>query len=441
MKKAQKWILGFMVLGILIYLLSPGLPHLINNPAGWNLQAQYMYLTGICTMSLMILTMLVSLRIPKLNSILEGLDKAYNIHKWTGIFTTVFVVIHWLGDKIPLVLLQLNIVPDAIIDVNLYTRPEIIFYKSGTLLAEIFFYVFIFLIVVSLSNKISYKFFRKSHKFVPYVFLVYAYHGATAPLKDHWYKNPSIYVVLLLIGVGSIIALMAVFQQIGKSRKVKTIIQSIEPHESGILDIRLATTGKPFNHTAGQYAFLTFAHSKEPHPFTISSSGDHPGTMRFSIKQLGDFTQELKSKISIGQHVQVEGPYGEFKFEDNLERQIWIAGGIGITPFMAQLDFLLNNGGAKKPVDLWYCTKGELKSQFPMALTVLCDKVGVNLYHLNSDKGEFFSTDILKDKFKKLDKCSIWFCGPPILNSIINKGLKSMDYNMTNFHYDSFSMR
>src|SRR5882757_6400557 len=115
MPKARKWILGAIALGITIYIFSPGLPHLITSPVGWNFQAQFMYLTGICTMVLMILSMLISLRVPRLNSVFEGLDKAYNVHKWAGIFTTVFVVIHWLGDKVPLILVKLNIIPDAFI--------------------------------------------------------------------------------------------------------------------------------------------------------------------------------------------------------------------------------------------------------------------------------------------------------------------------------------
>ncbi len=443
MKKVLKWVLGSVVLATLIYIFSPGLSHLIKNPSGWNLQAQFMYFTGICTMTLMILSMLISLRIPKLNSIFEGLDKAYLVHKWTGIFTTAFVVIHWLGDKIPLVLVKLNIVPDpeALIDINEYTKSEIVLYKSGTLLAELLFYVFIFLIVVSLYTIISYSFFRKTHKFIPAVFLIYAYHGATAPLKDHWYKDPGVFVVLILIGIGSMVALIAVFQQIGKSRKVKTVIKSIEQHQSGIIDIHLETVNKPLHHQPGQFAFLQFENSKEPHPFTIASSGIDPNVLRFCIKGLGDFTTGLQATIKVGQKVIVEGPYGEFKFDDACQQQIWIAGGIGITPFIARLDYLSTHGGAKKTIDFWYCTNGELESQFPVSLKELCNKAGVNLYHLNANKKELFSIDMLKDKFGSLETSNIWFCGPLPLKTSIDKDLQLHRFNTRNFHFDNFSMR
>ncbi|PBQ33200.1 iron reductase [Sphingobacteriaceae bacterium] len=442
MRKTTNWIIGSITLAVSIYLFSPGLSHLIDNPTAWEMQAQFMYVTGICSMTLMVAAMLLSLRIPKINSIFGGLDKSYEVHKWTGIFTTVFVVIHWLGDKIPLLMVKLNVVPDpeAFIDIRQYTKPEVLLYKSGTLLAEVLFYVFIFLITVSLSKKISYNFFRKMHKLIPGVFLIYAYHGATAPLKEHWYRDPKIFIVLAIISVGCVAAFISLFRLISKSRKTMAIITSIDQHETKIMDIRMRTSTKRFSHQAGQYAFLKFEHSEEPHPFSIASSA-HANVLRFAIKELGDFTSDLKNKIAVGQYVQLEGPYGEFKFEDDSEGQVWIAGGIGITPFLARLEYLAESGGAKKPVYFWYCTKGDLDQQFPASLKELCNKAGVTLYHLNENKGEFFKTDILKMKFQHLEKMSVWFCGPVRLRSVIDKGLTLLEFNRRNLHYESFSMR
>lgn len=443
MNKLQKWIWVNLIFGILIYLLSPGIMHLISNPTLWEMQAQFMYFTGICSMTLMVTSMLLSLRIPKLNSIFGGLDKSYVIHKWTGIFTTVFVVTHWLGDKIPLLMVKLHIAsdPNQLIDINQFTKLEIGLYKSGLILAEVLFYVFIFLIVISLYKKISYHFFRKTHRYIPLIFLIYAYHGATAPLKEQWYGDPRSYIVLVIIGIGCFAALTSLFGQIGQPRKTNAVIKSVERHGNGILDIHLETIDKTIFHQPGQYAYLQFKHNNEPHPFTIACSAKNPNNLRFVIKELGDFTNELKNSINTGQHVKVEGPYGEFKFEDNCDSQIWIAGGIGITPFMAQLHHLSRNDALNNPIHFWYCTKGDLMQQFPGSLQELCDKARVNLYHLNSNKEEFFSVEILKNKFENLEKCSIWYCGPSELKSMIKKELKSIDFNLNNFHYDSFSMR
>jgi len=51
--------------------------------------------------------------------------------------------------------------------------------------------------------------------------------------------------------------------------------------------------------------------------------------------------------------VTVEGPYGCFDFEDNHPRQIWVAGGIGITPFVARMKYLAHHPGERQPIDLF----------------------------------------------------------------------------------------
>jgi predicted ferric reductase len=45
-------------------------------------------------------------------------------------------------------------------------------------------------------------------------------------------------------------------------------------------------------------------------------------------------------KLHAGQEVKIEGPYGCFDFDEGERRQIWVGGGIGITPFIARLKHL-----------------------------------------------------------------------------------------------------
>jgi len=442
MKNESKWIAGAMLVGVIIYLLSPTFNSLSPSPTNWELQTQFMYLSGICSLSLMITSMLISLRLPKINSLMGGLDKAYVVHKWVGIFTSAFVFFHWLGDKIPLLLIKLSVIldPRLQVDITQYSKAEIISYQLGLTLTEVFFYVLSLLVFISLYNKIPYRLFRKTHKYIPAIFLIFAFHGATVPMKEHWYKYNGIYPLLLLITIGCVISFIALFQQIGKSHKIKTTIKSIE-NKNRILDILLHPVNKPLVHQAGQFAFLQFEHSKEPHPFTIASSGDNPNELRFAIKNLGDYTKELDSHLKVGQHVIVEAPYGEFKFEDNHERQVWIAGGIGITPFLAQLEHLSNHGGTDKQIDFWYCTRGDLELQFPSSLQELCNKSGVRLHHLNSSKNEYITVDILKATIGNFNNVSIWFCGPVGLKNELKGKLKSSGFDLSYFHYENFSMR
>lgn len=54
--------------------------------------------------------------------------------------------------------------------------------------------------------------------------------------------------------------------------------------------------------------------------------------MTLIVKALGDHTDRLHETLKIGQNVKIEGPYGCFTFDDHYPEQIWIGGGIGITP-------------------------------------------------------------------------------------------------------------
>lgn len=87
---------------------------------------------------------------------------------------------------------------------------------------------------------------------------------------------------------------------------------------------------------SGQFAFLSLSggRSREQHPFTISSPAAE--SVRFSINASGDFTRRLaEQRIPLGTTAAIEGPYGAFTARAGGRRQLWIAGGIGITPFLA----------------------------------------------------------------------------------------------------------
>src|SRR5690606_13251092 len=59
------------------------------------------------------------------------------------------------------------------------------------------------------------------------------------------------------------------------------------------------------------------------------------GRITFVIRALGDFTNELISRIEPGMHAQVYAPYGRFERKPECSREVWIGGGVGISPFIA----------------------------------------------------------------------------------------------------------
>ncbi|GLU52947.1 ferredoxin reductase family protein [Dyadobacter frigoris] len=443
MKSTIKWITGALVIAGIIFALSPGPGHLIDNPGAWELREQFVFLTGVSALSLMVLSMIISVRIPWVNHQMKGLDKAYVVHKWTGIFTTILMVFHWLGEKVPHWLVESGLIadPGELTDSSSFSDMEIGLFQSGVILVEWIFYVVLILVIIALFKKIPYRIFRKTHKIFPAVFLLAAYHGATAQLKEHWLTTPGGYLLLLLVAIGVAAAFISLFQRIGASRKINAIISQLGNPQDGILDLRLSTGQKPFFHRPGQYAFLRFEHDNELHPFTIASSGDDPYTLRFAIKSLGDFTAALTDRIQAGQQVQVEGPYGEFVFQSSSKRQIWIAGGIGITPFLARLEQLANQKETRQPIDFWYSTRTDKQTMFPDSLEDLCQQSGVTLYHLNSSQKQYLTAQMLHEVVGSFQHVSVWFCGPADFADCLLTGLSAYDFDKRDFHYDDFAMR
>lgn len=119
----------------------------------------------------------------------------------------------------------------------------------------------------------------------------------------------------------------------------------------------------------GQLAFVSFARrppGRQAHPFSITSSPDKD-QLRFVIKEVGDYTRSLEA-VHTGDPVYLEGPYGGFSCDYwPHQRQIWVAGGIGVAPFLSMAHSLRHGD---PPVDLYYCVRhrdeavfaGELRS-------------------------------------------------------------------------------
>ncbi len=328
---------------------------------------------------------------------------------------------------------------------NLSTRDfstlDITLIQSGVVAGYYACYILVILTIIALVNKVPYRIFRYGHKLFPLIYLALAYHALTTAIKGDWWQSPAGYLLAAVTLLGCYAAIISILQRIGASRKIEATITQVDIHDNGIIDLTLETKGKPFFHEPGQFVFLSFAHNREPHPFTIASSGDDPEKMRFAIKSLGDFTNQLAGAVIVGETVTVEGPYGQFKFDQPGNRQVWVAGGIGITPFMAQLEHLSHKGGTNQPIDLWYCTATSKDSIFPDGLDALCEKNGVTLHRMNAEKNEFLNADIVQNTLGTLHNTNIWFCGPQKFAYSLLKGLSQYSFNKSAFHFDNFNMR
>lgn len=79
-------------------------------------------------------------------------------------------------------------------------------------------------------------------------------------------------------------------------------------------------------------------------------------TLYFTIKNSGDHTENIYENLKVGSKVTVDRAYGHMLLEQGQDQQIWIAGGIGITPLSRISE---KNPFLTKSVRFYYSYRGE----------------------------------------------------------------------------------
>lgn len=111
-----------------------------------------------------------------------------------------------------------------------------------------------------------------------------------------------------------------------------------------MVEATLAPLAAGLRAAAGQFVLARFLDSERYaacgafHPFTVSEVAAG-GRLKVAIKALGPCSAQLQA-LQPGALVQLQGPFGEFLGRDESPSprpQLWVAGGIGITPFIAAL--------------------------------------------------------------------------------------------------------
>jgi predicted ferric reductase len=273
------------------------------------------------------------------------------------------------------------------------------------------------------------------------IYLMLAFHTLILFGKIAWLTPIGILAgALLIIGIPA--ALLSLFQRIGASHRASGQISKILLHEDGKVtevEVRLSTPWE--GHRDGQFAFVTFDSREGHHPFTLSSSWKDDATLSFHIKQLGDYTRTLNHTLHVGDAVTVEGPYGKFDFTSHSGPQIWIAGGIGITPFLSRLEALAHNPHqSQQPISLFYSARAS-DHALVERVTNLTQQAGVALHLSISGKNPAVTAQSIFENVPDFLKHTVWFCGSTGFGETIKRGLLKKGLPSRRFHQELFEMR
>ncbi|HET7144655.1 MAG TPA: hypothetical protein VFI68_11600, partial [Anaerolineales bacterium] len=194
---------------------------------------------------------------------------------------------------------------------------------------------------------------------------------------------------------------------------------------------------------AGQFLFVRFPGHKslnESHPFTISSAPSED-VLRLTIKASGNFTRDLFSNLQAGMDAIIEGAYGMFDYKTSGQKQVWVAGGIGVTPFLSFIRDM--NGNLGHDVDFYYTVRHREEAVFVDEIKAAAKKNPRLKAHIrfSSTDGSLTIEDILKNAGGNLREHHVYMCGPLPMVQAFEKKFLEAGVSPGNIHYEEFNFR
>ena len=359
---------------------------------------------------------LMATRAKWVEKIFGGLDKMYMIHRRSGIIAVILLIAHFI------------IVPRDLVSFNI-GKPlgfyALILILIGVIISAVPFF----------KKKLPYHKWINIHKLMGLFYVMAVIHAGMVHSLIKELPLTRVYVFgMAIIGIGAWIYRAFLYGLFNK--KLDYTVTSVNEMGNRITEIYLQNKSKALQYNAGQFAFFTFPEisKKEQHPFTISS---HPlnDKLRITVKNLGDYTGKI-GNLKKGDTSRIEGPFGLFSSRYAKEKeQIWIAGGIGITPFLSlSKDIYMNN------VKLFWCVKNKDEAVYSKELNETSSgNPNFEFIIWPSDEKGFFTVDKLGVRELK-DKAYL-ICGPEALKQSIIKQLTVKGVKRDSIYDEEFAFR
>ena len=356
-----------------------------------------------------------------------GLDKMYMTHRYTSTAAFLLMFVHFL--IVPLHLVNLAV---------------------GNYLAIIAFLGFVAIVLPTLAPRIpflskltsgTYEGWKRLHGFIGLFFILGYLHSITvnAPTTKVAINWNQIFVFL---GIGSYIYTEVLSRFLGKH--VPYTVKAVNHPNNSTTEVVMQAKGKPIQHAhAGQFLFVRFKGDKildEAHPFTISSA-PHEGELRVTVKAVGDFTRYLFQNLKPGMDAIVEGAYGMFNYKTGSDKQIWVAGGIGITPFLSFLRDLKTD--LAHDVHFYYTVRHPEEAVFAEEIESIAKKHLRLKAHIrfSSQHGSLTVDEIVKNAGGDASKHHVYMCGPlPMVQAFATKFVEA-GVSRDNVHFEEFNFR
>ena len=317
-------------------------------------------------------------------------------------------------------------------------------------------------IVLTLFGRLNHEWFVYVQRSFGFIFVIGALHAFLTPGAKASSPVLTFYLsALCAAGLGAW-AYRSLFDDV-LVRRHDYWVSSVRQLDPSVMEITMTPKEEPLRYRPGQFVFVTFVSrelkrqlaavtivSEGPsevitfragdithqfHPFSITSAPGQP-ELKVVVKAVGDYTRAMRA-LERGATARVEGPYGEFSYQlVSNAKQIWVAGGIGVTPFLSMARSLL---GSEVDVDLFYCVKTRDEAYFADEFRAVQDATAALRVFLCVEQEEgFITAEYIEERAAGLADRDVLICGPPAMIDNLRGQLEARGVPRRAIHYELF---
>lgn len=392
-------------------------------------------ITALSGLVLFSLSLLLATRSGFLEDLFGGQNKVYMAHHKIGALSFVLLMVHPM--MVAMMYTQLGLKKAAEM---LLPLPSNIPVSLGVLSL----WILIGLLVVTLYVKLPYGLWLKTHKLLGVSFVLGGAHALI--VKNQLVHDRFIrWYIITTVAIGVVSWIYRTISARWLIRQYSYMVHKTILKAPGDMEVTLVPDNQLMNFRAGQFVFLSFLAdgiSHEWHPFSISSAPGS-GELKITIKALGDYTNRLVAALPgmTGSHVLVEGAYGRFSYTYlKNPQQIWVGGGIGITPF---LSMARDMGAGPYNIDLYYSVAhaNEFIDLEALQATQINTRDRVlRIIPFVADKEGFLTAKRITEITPGAVGREILICGPPVMMKALREQFRAVGVPNHAIHTEEFSM-
>jgi predicted ferric reductase len=399
--------------------------------AGLSIDGAIAQLAGLYSVVLMCIGLVITARSSIVEGIYGGLDKSYRLHRRLGEVALTLAAVHLIA-----------LIPATRNLITLIVPFTASWWKTVGALAVWGFIVFG---ILAFWNNLPYQLWLSIHKWVGIPFLLAAVHTFFASSDVLGFEPLRTWMLFcVLLGAGAWIYRTFIYKAAGP--RYDYVVDGVSTRGNETWDLVLRPTTVRMNYEPGKFAFISVKNAPglpaEHHPFSISSS-PVGRDLRFSYKVLGDYTRALGS-VGKGAAVEVYGPFGQFTLHQlgEFRRLVWIAGGIGITPFLSMLAFETTNDDFRR-IWLFYTVKKDEDAVYHAEIEEQVSSADSYIDYVkwvSSERGTI-SADKIIETTGPIDDYAIMICGPPAMARGLRRQFLARGFRPDRIVYEDFAFR